>query len=45
MSAQNRASRSLHEALGFIEVRRAASLQGVGFDCGEGLLMRAHSPR
>ncbi|MGW2473780.1 N-acetyltransferase family protein [Streptomyces sp. NPDC001665] len=45
VSAQNQASRSLHEALGFIEVRRAASLQGVAFDCGEGLLMRAHSPR
>ncbi|WP_406290822.1 GNAT family N-acetyltransferase [Streptomyces sp. NBC_00209] len=45
VSVQNRASRSLHEALGFIEVQRAASLQGVAFDCGEGLLMRAHSPR
>lgn len=45
VSAQNRASLDLHEALGFAEVRRAASLQGTSFDGGEGLLLRAHSPR
>ncbi|MDO0924059.1 GNAT family N-acetyltransferase [Streptomyces sp. TG1A-8] len=45
VSAQNRASLDLHDALGFAEVRRADRLQGVSFDCGEGVLLRAHPPR
>jgi ribosomal protein S18 acetylase RimI-like enzyme len=41
VSAANPASVDLHLALGFAEVRRAPALQGVTFDCGEGVLMRA----
>jgi ribosomal protein S18 acetylase RimI-like enzyme len=40
VSAANAASVDLHLALGFEEVRRAPVLQGVSFDCGEGVLLR-----
>ncbi|WP_370364945.1 N-acetyltransferase family protein [Catenulispora sp. GP43] len=41
VSAANPASVDLHLALGFVEVRRAPVLQGVAFDCGAGVLLRA----
>ncbi len=44
VSARNRASLDLHHALGFREVRRAGVLQGVAFDGGEGVLIRAQCP-
>ena len=44
VSARNPASLDLHRMLGFAEVRRAASLQGVGFDGGAGVLLRAGRP-
>jgi ribosomal protein S18 acetylase RimI-like enzyme len=44
VSARNPASIELHRGLGFREVRRAPALQGVPFDGGEGLLMRAQRP-
>lgn len=44
VSAANQASVDLHLALGFAEVRRAPALQGVAFDCGEGVLLRATRP-
>lgn len=45
VSAANPASVDLHLALGFVEVRRAPALQGVSFDCGEGVLLRAERGR
>ncbi|MBS2536332.1 GNAT family N-acetyltransferase [Catenulispora sp. NF23] len=44
ISAANPASIDLHLGLGFVEVRRAPVLQGVPFDCGEGVLLRARRP-
>lgn len=44
VSAANPASIDLHRALGFEEVRRAPRFQGVAFDCGEGVLLRARRP-
>jgi phosphinothricin acetyltransferase len=44
VSAANPVSMDLHVALGFVEVRRAPALQGVTFDCGEGVLLRATRP-
>jgi ribosomal protein S18 acetylase RimI-like enzyme len=38
--ADNEASITLHEALGFTEVSRAASIHGVSFVGGEGILFR-----
>ncbi|TRV79778.1 GNAT family N-acetyltransferase [Streptomyces sp. 130] len=43
-SARNQTSLDLHQALGFTEVRRAPSIQGVGFDGGEGVLLSAQRP-
>jgi phosphinothricin acetyltransferase len=43
VSAGNPVSLDLHRTLGFREVRRAASIQGVGFDAGEGVLLSAQS--
>ena len=44
VSARNQASLDLHYALRFSAVRRAAALQGVAFDGGEGVLLRARRP-
>lgn len=44
VSAANRASLDLHHTLGFEEVRRGPSFQGVTYDCGEGVLLRARRP-
>ncbi|WP_129309074.1 N-acetyltransferase [Streptomyces sp. L2] len=41
VSARNPASLDLHHALGFHELRRGPSFQGIPFDCGEGALLRA----
>jgi phosphinothricin acetyltransferase len=44
VSARNDSSLDLHTALGFCEVLRAPALQGVPFDGGAGVLLRAHRP-
>lgn len=40
-SSANQSSIALHADFGFVEVRRAQSIQGVTFDSGEGILFRA----
>lgn len=44
VSARNGSSLGLHAALGFCEVRRAPVLQGVPFEGGTGVLLRARRP-
>jgi hypothetical protein len=44
ISAENMASLDLHYALGFTEIRRGPRIQGVAFDRGEGVLLRAQRP-
>lgn len=41
---RNTASQELHQALGFSEVARAATLHGLEFDGGVGVLFRAQRP-
>ncbi|MET8766808.1 GNAT family N-acetyltransferase [Streptomyces sp. NPDC004658] len=45
ISARNLASLDLHRKLGFVQVTVGASFQGIEFAGGEGLLLRADSPR
>lgn len=42
-NARNRASFDLHAEFGFVEIQRAATLAGVSFDGGEGILFEACS--
>jgi ribosomal protein S18 acetylase RimI-like enzyme len=44
VNARNAASLRMHERLGFIEVRRCSRIQGVEFDGGVGVLLRAERP-
>lgn len=44
INARNPASIDLHEGLGFVEVERAASLAGIEFTGGEGVLLRYSWP-